>query len=388
MAEIYVGRCDKAQTQELFDMLNDVFFGDESEENRPDFLSLLPKLYKEKYNPAYNNVIVAEGGKIKGAVGLFPMTVNADGIQLKIGGIGNVASARDSRGKGYMIDCMNACLDIMKEDGTDYSVLNGQRQRYAYFGYEPCGYSYSFVVNRGNLDRLLGKNAKPSYTWKELTEEDTETVSKALELYNRNMFRYERTQENFCDILRSWKSTPYAVFNADEFRGYVSINGNGSLTEIEVCETSDFYEVIMCAMEIAKKDGFNISVAPHQKELCDYLSKIAGVSEVNQCHNICVFNYAKFINAFLSIKAKVAGLCDGSVVLLIHGIKKDEKLEITVDGGYVAVEETEKPADIELEHSEAEVFVAGLYSGRRDELPVNARGWFPVYNYAGSQDNV
>ncbi len=388
MAEIYKGRCDKAQTQELFDMLNTVFFADEPEETRPDFLSLLPKLYKEQYNPAYNNIIIAEDGKIKGAVGLFPMTVNADGIQLKVGGIGNVAAARDSRGKGYMIDCMNACLEIMKEDGTDYSVLNGQRQRYGYFGYEPGGYTYSFHINRGNLDRLVGKNAKPTYTWKELTEDDAETVSKALALYNRNTFRYERTQETFCDILRSWKSTPYAIFNGDDFRGYVSINGNGSLNEFEICEMSDFYEVIMCVMEIGKKDGFHIGVAPFKKELCDFLSKIAGVSEVNQCHNICIFNYAGFIRAFLSLKAKTAGICDGSIVLLIHGIKKDERLEITVDGGSVTVEETDKPADVELEHSEAEVFVAGIYSARRDERPVNARGWFPVYNYANSQDNV
>lgn len=388
MANIYKGRCDKALTKDLLEMLNEVFFSEDPEENRPDFLSLLPKLYKEKYNPAYNNIVIMEDDKIKGAVGLFPMDVNADGMALKIGGIGNVASTKDSRGKGYMIECMNACLDIMKEDGTDYSVLNGQRQRYGHFGYEPGGYSYSFMVNRGNIDRILGKDAKASYTWKKLTEDDAETVSKALALYNKNIFRYERTNETFCDILMSWGSTPYAFFDGEEFKGYASINGNGSINEIEVCETKDFFEVLMCIMEISGKKDFHISVAPFKKELCEYLGNIASVTEINQCHCICIFNYARFIKAFLSLKAKTVSVCNGSVVLLIHGIKKDEKLEITVDGQNVTVEETEKPADIELEHNEAELLAASIYSGRRLELPAFAQSWFPVYNYAGSEDNV
>ena len=82
MPEVYIGRCDKALTNELIETLNEVFFSEEPEETRNDFLGLLPKLYKDKYEPAYNNVIVAEDGKIKGAVGLFPMTAYVDGEEI------------------------------------------------------------------------------------------------------------------------------------------------------------------------------------------------------------------------------------------------------------------------------------------------------------------
>ena len=388
MPEIYIGRCDKALTDELIDTLNEVFFSEEPEETRPDFRALLPKLYKDKYEPAYNNVIVTEDGKIKGAVGLFPMTATVDGEEIRIGGIGNVATTKDSRGKGYMIDCMNACLDIMKQDGTVYSVLNGQRQRYAYFGYEPAGFSYSFAVNRGNIDRILGKDAKTTCTYKKLVEEDKENVAKALELYNRNLFRYKRTEETFCDILMSWNSTPYAFFKDGNFVGYAAINGNGSVNAVEVCETEDFLNVLMCITEITGKKEFYLSVAPFRKELCDYLSKIAGVTEVNQCHNICIFDYAAFIKTFLTVKAKTVSLCDGSIVLKINGIRKTEQLEIRLDNGNVTVCESEKEADIELEHNEAELFLAGLYSSERAKLPAFAQNWFPVYDYSGCEDNV
>lgn len=388
MPEVYIGRCDKALTNELIETLNEVFFSEEPEETRNDFLGLLPKLYKDKYEPAYNNVIVAEDGKIKGAVGLFPMTAYVDGEEIRIGGIGNVATTSDSRGKSYMIDCMNMCLDIMKQDGTVYSVLNGQRQRYAHFGFESGGMVLNFNFNKSNLDRILGKDAKSAYTWKKLTEDDKETVEKALALYNRNTFRYERTTESFCDILMSWRAVPYAFFDGDEFRGYVSLGGDGSIAEIEFCEEKDFFEIIMCAMQITGKDSFGINVAPFKTEFCDFLYKYSSGNGVGHCHRICILDFKRFIKAFLALKAKSVSLCDGKVVLLIHGIKEDEKLEVAISNGKVSVENTDKSADIELSHNEGVTFVAGLYSPERTKLPSFAQNWFPVYDYAGSEDNV
>ena len=95
--ELYKGRAKKEDTKKLMEMLDDVFFRDD-EDNR-DFLSLLPKLYKEKYNPSYNKYIISEDGEIKAAVGLYPAKAFAAGRELKVGGIGNVAvtEIRDAR---------------------------------------------------------------------------------------------------------------------------------------------------------------------------------------------------------------------------------------------------------------------------------------------------
>ena len=68
--EIYRGRCKKEYTDHLIDTLDDIFFFEDDEETKRDFRGILPKLYKEQYNPAYNNLVVMEDDKVKGAVGL------------------------------------------------------------------------------------------------------------------------------------------------------------------------------------------------------------------------------------------------------------------------------------------------------------------------------
>ncbi|MBR3818645.1 MAG: GNAT family N-acetyltransferase, partial [Clostridia bacterium] len=124
MSEIYKGRCPETHTKQLIEMLDTVFFSQDP--NNQKFMELLPKLYKDKYSPAYNNVVVMEGEEIKGAVGCYTLNAVAAGRKLKILGIGNVAVTEDCRGKGYMKDTMQMALDIMKEERHDYSLLGGQ----------------------------------------------------------------------------------------------------------------------------------------------------------------------------------------------------------------------------------------------------------------------
>jgi hypothetical protein len=74
--------------------------------------------------------------------------------------------------------------------------------------------------------------------------------------------------------------------------------------------------------------------------------------------------------------------------MLIHGDKGDEKIELSVYGGKVSAEYTEKAHDIELEHREAIRLIAAHYSAKRSELPAFAQSWFPVDFHCYAQDNV
>ena len=100
--EIYKGRGTKEDEKELLEVIDDVFFSEDDEATKRNFLELLPSLYKEQYEPGYNNVIIKEDGVIKAAIGCYPREVTAAGRSLKVMGIGNVAVAKDSRRKGYM----------------------------------------------------------------------------------------------------------------------------------------------------------------------------------------------------------------------------------------------------------------------------------------------
>ena len=118
------------------------------------------------------------------------------------------------------------------------------------------------------------------------------------------------------------------------------------------------------------------------------MTKYCGGWDVSHSEMINILNYGRFIEAFLAVKAKTVKLCNGSLVLLIHGYKQDERIEITVDGEDVKVCETTKDADLEVEHLEAIRLVSSLFSESRLTLPAFAQNWFPVYFSTENQDNV
>lgn len=390
MEKIYKGRCPEKHTKQLLGVLDNVFFLDDP--NQQDFLSLLPKLYKDKYNPAYNNVVIMEDDAIKAAVGCFPSTVCAAGRRLKVLGIGNVAVARDSRSKGYMIELMNMAIDIMKDEDFDYSLLGGQRQRYGFFGYDPIGSEYRFLIDKGNIRRILGNDAKSTFTARELKPEDTETINKIKALNESLPFYTERNTEDYVDILKSWNCTPCAVFEGEEFKGYFSMPAKNSnhISEARTVDINDMLNLIMCALDVKGADSTGINVPPFDTELCDFMAKNCGGLSIGTPEMINIFNFGRFIEAFLAVKASRMKLCEGELTLLIHGMKRDERITVAVDGdNNVTVTETEKEADIELEHREAINFIGGLYSKDRVEMKsAFAQSWFPVDFFSYSLDNV
>lgn len=388
MGSLYKGVCKREDSEKLLNMLDDVFFRDDEPERKRSFLKLLPKLYKEKYDPASRNFIVSENGEIKAAVGLYPMTAAVAGKTLKIGGVGNVGVSRDSRGKGYMIDCMNMALEKMKEDNYDYSILGGQRQRYGYFGYEPGGVALSFSINRNNVYHILGRDAETSFTAREITENDVDVLGKIKAAHESLPFYVHRPLESRLDVLKSWRSKAYAAFEGEELKGYFCIEDFGGVLELKAVKTEDTLSLAALAMNVMNSDSISLSVPVFDGETCEYASKICDGSSVCHVQKLNILNYGKFIEAFLAVKAARVSLCPGVLRLLIHGFKRDENLKITVEGSSVSVSENTEAPDLELDRLEAVRFIAGLYSKRRFSPPVFARDWFPVDFYSYNQDNV
>lgn len=386
---IYRGRCKEEDTQQLLDMLDEVFFSDDDEKTKRNFLELLPKLYKDKYHPAYNNFIVAEDGVIKAAVGLYPFEMNILGKKIKVAGIGNVGVAASARHKGYMIDCMNQCLDQMKADGTDISLLGGHRQRYGYFGYEPIGSCYRFTIGRRNIAHIKGGEYVTSFVSKKLLPEDKEDLRLIKELHEKSGIYAERPEEDLFDILSSWRNEPYSVYCNDVFAGYfVKDKFNDGCDELTAVRTEDMIDVILCALDTIDKEYINIDVPSYDTETLDYMMRYYDSCSYGHCEMVNVLNYRNFIEAFLGVKASRLNLGSGSLNLLIHGFRTDEQLKVTVEGKSVTVEETSESPDIELGHADAMRFVSAIFSRERTALPAFAQNWFPVDFCCFSADNV
>ena len=388
MNNIYKGRCPEKYTKDLMEMLDKVFFTNDPNNTR--FMSLLPKLYKDKYSPAHSNIVVMEGEEIKGAIGCYTLNAVAAGRKLKILGIGNVAVTEDCRGKGYMKETMQMALDMMKEEGHDYSLLGGQRQRYGFFGYEPIGFEYRFLIDKGNIRRVIGEERKSKFTAREITENDAQIIGRIKEIHEKLPFFVERSADDYVDIMHSWHNTPYAAFDGDEFKGYFTLEKSGGryLHEIRAVDVNDMLELIMCAMDTGNLEGVAINLPAFDTEYCDFMAKNCGGYSIGTPEMINIFNFRNFIDAFLSLKAQRMNLTSGTFKILIHGMNGDEFLAVTVDGREVSVTEAEGEADIELCHRDAIVLIGGLYSKDRLGIPAFAQSWFPLDFFSYSLDNV
>ncbi|MBR2730696.1 MAG: GNAT family N-acetyltransferase [Clostridia bacterium] len=386
--ELYQGHGVAAQREALLAMLDEVFFAEDEPETQRDFLTLLPKLYKEEYAPAEHNLIVAEDGEIKAAIGLYPFEMQVAGETLRVGGIGNVAVATDARGKGYMILLMQRALEEMAADGTDYSLLGGHRQRYGYFGYEPGGQSLHFGIDRRNIAHIKGRDYQTDAVARPVTAEDADALAGIALLYNQGPMRMVRAPEALYDILCSWRSVPYVVTRGEAFVGYFVKQKFGGIQELKAADPEDLIDVCLCAMDVAGKDSVSFEVPPFDTAAADYMARHCGWSEISHAEMVCILNFKRFTQAFLRLKATHARLCDGEIVLLIHGDRGDEQLRITVQDNRVTVTETQDAPALTLDQHTATRLITSPFCKEKELLPAFAQQWFPADFFAYSQDNV
>ena len=373
------------QREELINMLDLTFFSDED----VDFMRLLPKLYKEQYKPAENNIILDVDGDMRAAVGLYYNTMTVGDEKLKIGGIGNVAVHPGHRGKGYMQFCMLLALDEMKQNMTDLSVLGGARQRYEHFSYEPAGIQTMFSYRKCNVTRTLGADRKSKFTIKELEASDTKYIKEICDIYNSRTFRMERPEEAMFDILHSWNSTPYIALENDEVKGWFAYyKDRQGLHEFFYKNEEDIEDMILLALENSGLEAIKIPVAPFDRPLYKYLAINCETYELSHAEQFTIFSFENVIRAFLKLKTTYQNLPDGELNVFIQGEKLPEQLKITVKDNNVTVEETVDKPDIILKHLEAMRFFASHYSERRQDAPAFCNAWFPLPLYGYGLDNV
>ncbi|MBE6616847.1 MAG: GNAT family N-acetyltransferase [Ruminococcaceae bacterium] len=376
---IYKGRAKAEMYDELMDMLNYVF-GFSSADY--DFQKLLPKLYADKKQACHDNYIVAEGGKIKAAVGAFDDIISVCGEEIKCRGIGNVAVHPYSRSKGYMIDCMNMSINDMIEDGVDISFLGGHRQRYGYFGFEDGCPRYNVRITTTSAHHYFKNVATEAVEIRDVSENDTEIIDKIFALYEKKPQRSIRPRDRFYQILRSWTHQPRAFFIGGEFVGY----GIGGINELTLTDIKYFDSVIHAFAQM--HGDINLGIPAWNTELFEAALRVGDSPSINESYMLSVFNYKKVVGTLLKLKASLEPLQDGAVTVLIHGYAGDCKLKLSVVDGKSSVEDYDGEAEIELSHKDAAKFFFGIHSPHWKKLTHATRAWLPLPLYVEDADHV
>ncbi len=384
MSAIEYTRAVEADYEDLLDFANYVF--------RLDFYELLPKLYKREYNKTGHHYIVKENGKIKAAVGSFPMEIMICGEKIKVAGIGTVSVHPYSRRKGYMRALMEMAMEEMKENDVDLACLGGQRQRYAYFSFERCGVVVEYTVTPENIRHVYG-NGRPAGTEiREVKPDDGDILAEIMKLHSAQPIHVTREPREFYDIARSWKRKIFAVFQDGEFAGYLAADGDfGKVPELFIKENTTLENVIREIYHTYKPGHTVFQCAPWQVDHIMFFETIAERWTVNQSCNLSILNFIKVIRALMRLKATYTTLTDGELTLCINGAKGVQGMKIRVENGNPTVEEFNGDYDIVLDHLEAMRFLlsptAHLHNTGGGKKPLLV-SWFPLPLHYPVQDNV
>lgn len=378
---IYKGRGTPDMYDELMDFLNYVFGFNGNER---DFKKLLPKLYNPECDPCAANYVITENGRLKAAVGAFDSVLKVGEDELVCRGIGNVAVHPYSRSKGYMIECMNMAISDMIRDGVDYSILGGIRQRYNYYGFESIGPAYRVSIGARDINYRFERENIPFVPLElhAVSHEDTALLDSMAALHATRPEHTIRSREKFLDICHSWRAPAVAILRDGVCIGYYV----GDLQELTLADENDFNNVIR---NYVRQNGHvDMHFAAWETEHIRKAAAIGGAPTMEYSDMFNIFNYKKVLSAFLKFKSSYTTLADGEITVKINGSAGVESLLIYVEDGVPYVEEHTGACDLVLEHLEAMTFFFGLFSPRREEIPAQTRGWFPLPLYVDQADHV
>lgn len=195
-----------------------------------NILNYFPHTAKRENVIPDDHFIVREDGRLVSHVGLFSMQAVADGSEVRVGGIGDVATHPDYQGKGYMGKLMEFAATKMKEREIPLSILWGDTQRYRHYGWETAGREIVFHLNRHSVKEMkVGKEFN-------LRGYEKKDLDKIMEIHEREPSRIKRSKEGFEKLLERTQiqiwlgeekdSCAYAVLDGS---GVIEFGGDPSL---------------------------------------------------------------------------------------------------------------------------------------------------------------
>ena len=308
---------------EVLDFINYVF----SYSHEPhDFLALLPKLYKPEYFMESIHYTAREEGKIKAVVCSCPLDMNffdakSGGlITLPGRGIGMVSVHPYSRSQGYMSTLMKTAVKDMQKKGMVFGCLGGQRQRYEYFGFTPAGTKLTFSFTNANFTHTLGKYREAFIMLEKVGRDDTEIIDKCFEMHETKIARMARSREKFFDIISSWNADIFAIYLKEIFQGYM-VCMQSHVIELVISNLFHLPQALGVFSRIRKNLGdsgsVKISVPLFEPEKIEICSGFAENYTQTHAGSFAVFDYLRFADTLVKLRAKNGKIMKGSFTLQI-----------------------------------------------------------------------
>lgn len=344
------------------------------------FEASIPKVYGKGVDSAHmQNIAVDDEKGIRGLIAVMPNELYVGGETLKTGFVGTVSVHPQARGEGHMKKLMRMCMDEMLAQGVDLALLNGQRQRYEYFGYVKGGVGYIIDVETRNVRHALKNVSAEGVTFEEI-DGNSPWREPARRLFEKRIVHFRRDSEQFVDCCRTYLNHPWAILRDGEFVGYfVSNEKKNFIVETCTVTAADFDAAIKAWMAEFGVNRMQLMFPEWEQEMLAHLGSYAENIHMQEKVQSCVLNPRRVVSALLRVKAGYAALADGAMSFDVEG----DCFRVTVYNGEVRVEDGGEGA-LQLSRLEAtRLFMYPfLYEGR----PKTPQGWFPLPLYAAAPD--
>ena len=249
--------------------LLDVLYADFTRNNpkHARFETFCDDLFEPTDEVMGRHAIVREGGRIAACVGAYPMNLRVAGCRVRMAGIGQVSTAKEALGKGFMTALMKAQLARLKDEGVQLVWLGGRHDRYAHFGFETAGWVWGPWFDPHSLARAPraravakvgeGPSAPVTPAMWEMRRRTDPFVEEPLEAWRKRLGRIK------CEV---WTATPAGAAEPDAWAVYSA----------EHKKLVDYAGAPAGILEIAAEtvkvaNSLNVTVGPHDTALIDVL---------------------------------------------------------------------------------------------------------------------
>lgn len=376
-----VTRLHAEDYEEFLDFIDQVFSQDLI---RVHFQEDMPLLFKpDEAHMQMQYAYRDERGRIRASIGVIPYTYRVGGEDFSARTITNVATHYRYTGRGYMQQIFRRVFDDLRQEGADFAVLHGNRERYRHTGFEMAGSCDVALFEAYNIPNRKKRGERHDFTFRQLTDDDTELIRRCLALFDREGQHYVRTEQNFLDFQRMWEGRAYAIFDQNaEFCGYLNFytRFGTAIRELLLTCPAQAPSVVYAFMQAQALEEVAVYPSPFDPILNRSIYEAAEYVTNGQTTRLNLLRPERFLQACLELKRRSgAYMPQGELVLeSVLG-----RLLIRNDGAFT-VQKTERPADLTLAQDEA----YGLLFGPSPRVftPYSAQlgalgAWFPLPFY-------
>lgn len=377
----------KEEFEELMNLLDQVFRPGQKGRMRAEY-SHLDAEDKEQLD---NMIIIKEDGRIASHVAIIPLEIFVDGSVLKVGGIGQVATKEEYRGRGFASTILKHCLLKMQDKGYALSLLWGLRDRYGRFGWELGGKQYMYNLTQRSLP-FLNPKAAEIRPYKEALSD----LEKIMGIHDREPLRVVRSKTRYKSLLNLPTGEVWLSKTDDEDFSYVVIRGEGKKREVAEFggEKESFSALLKYIIQKLELEELLVPAPPRYSKLTSLLTEVSLSWEIKPLGMIRIMDLRKSLEKLKgSMKANLerAGKGrEGKITLEIPEINQRVTLEIDED---IHISNRELSPKIKLSQREMVRLLFGLdypskTFGLKDEVNLLLDQIFPLDLYVWSLDYI